>query len=350
MRISVGILRDFCLDLCRAHKIPEHHAVILVDSLVDADCAGKQTHGVMRLVPYLERGQRGLVDVKATPVIQHDSGALMQATARNGYGAVAMDWALGLLRKRASQYGIAGISMDHGNHIGALGYWTRQLALGDRPLVAMVVSDATPRLPPTGGMDPLLGNNPWSIAIPKDGDQAFVLDMANSVAAFGKIRQAKASGESIPEGWALDRDGQPTTDPSTALEGLLLPMAGYKGYVITFMMGLLANVVSQADSVQVRSLDDFEGPQNLSHWMMAVDLTTLYGPEGLERSLNKAREWARRIQESRHSPGVEHIWLPGEQSQKLRRESIAAGIPLKMSTLDSLNRMAESLGVAPLVP
>lgn len=344
-RIPLSVLRQLGLQICSAFQIPVKHSEILIDALMDADLSGKSTHGLMRLAPYLERVQLGLLDVHAAPVITHDAGALINANAQNGFGAVALDWAIQLLKSRAKQHGIAAVILDHSNHVGALGYWTRSLAMGPSPLVSLIISDASPRLPPSGGVDPVLGNNPWSLGIPWATDRAITLDMANSVAAAGKVRKAMLEGVDIPDGWALDKDGRSTNDPHEALSGLLLPMAGYKGYAITLMMAMMTSVLGQAESIDVRNVYDLRGPQNLSQFAMAIDMNALYGKTGSEQVQEKIEQWVLRIKSGRRQEGVEEIWLPGEQSEARRSEGHKCGAYLDPATIASLNELADSIGV-----
>lgn len=344
-RFPVERLRQFGIEICLAHQVPIRHAEVLIDSLIDADLCGKGTHGLVRLPSYLERVRLGLMDAQTSPIITHDLGALIRADAKNGFGAVAMDWALKELKSRAKSYGISAVILDHSNHVGTLGYWSRSLAMANPPLVSWIVTDASPRLPPFGGVDPILGNNPWTLAFPWDEDRAIVLDMANSVAAAGKIRQAMIAEKEIPSDWALDREGRPTVDPKEALSGLLLPMAGYKGYAITLMIGMMANVLGLAESIEVRSPFDLSGPQNLSQFVMGVDIMALYGEAGSKELRSKIEAWVSRIKESRRQDGTEVIWLPGEQSEVNRTDGRIHGVRLNADTLVSLNQLAESVGL-----
>lgn len=344
-RTPLPVLRQLGLEICAAYDVPSRHGEIVIDALLDADMCGKSTHGIVRLATYLQRVARGLMAADATPMITHDTGALARADAGNGLGAVTMEWALDELTRRAGRHGIAALIIDHSNHIGALGYWSRRLAIGVPPLVSCVISDSSPRLPPTGGFDPILGNNPWSMAFPRIDGQAVVMDMANSVAAAGKIREAMKEGVDIPEGWALAPDGEPTTNAAEALQGLLLPMAGYKGYAITLAMGLITNALGQAETLETRNAYDKTGPQNLTQFAMAIDASALYGNEGPGRLQAKVEAWVSRVKASRKQSGVESIWLPGERSDILRREAMKHGIVLTSSARESLASLATSVGI-----
>lgn len=342
--IPIMPLSLHCTALCERHGVPTAQAKILVDSLIDADMRQKGTHGLMRLPSYLQRVERGLMNAEAEPAIEHDTGPLLHINAHNAIGAVAASFAIMTIAERAERYGLALATVDRSNHLGAIGYWAR--ALARRGNIGVIASDASPRLPATGGMEPVLGNNPWSIAIPHE-DHPIVADLANSIVAAGKIRERHAAGQPLPEGWALDRQGRPTTDPSAALQGILLPMAGYKGYAITFMLTCLTNVLSMAESIEVRSLEDFNGPQGVSHLFLAIHPRTLYGDEAASFQM-KTKQWVKRVKSSKRLAGNEEIFLPGEQAERNYARALQGGLILPQSTIEALDALALHCQLPPL--
>jgi len=198
------------------------------------------------------------------------------------------------------------------------------------------------RLAPWGGRRPLLGNNPWSVAVPTTGEP-LVLDMANSVVAAGKIRQAAQRGERIPEGWALDAEGRPTTDPVEALRGVLLPFGTYKGYGITLMVGILTGVLSGGGwDVHVRPIDAVSEPQGESHLLAAISVRDMM-PEEIFRE--RVAEVIRRIKECPPAEGSPGVFLPGELEHERRRRAQKEGVPLARATCEAIACLAADLGV-----
>src|SRR5262249_39817039 len=202
-------------------------------------------------------------------------------------------------------------------------------------------------LPPWGSTENLLGTNPIAIAIPADEEPPIVLDMAPTVAAFGKVRLKMQRGEEMPVGWMIGRDGKPLTDPKRTEEGLLLPIGDYKGYGLSLIIGLLAGTLNGA--AFGREVVDFVKQQdkatNTGHAIVAVSVEAFAPAAAFKRHVDAA---IRTMREAERLPGVERIWLPGEQSHRKRQERARDGIPMPKPLRDSLDTAARDLGIAPL--
>nr|MCU0890064.1 Ldh family oxidoreductase [Rubritepida sp.] len=222
--------------------VPAEGARVTADALVAADLEGVGSHGVMLLPLYAERLLAGSVAKAGAGTVAHDGGSAVVIDAGNALGQVTSRQAVDLLRSRAPRHGLASVAVRNGFHFGAAGYWARLLA--DAGLVGIAMCNTRPLMPPPGGAERLVGNNPLAMAMPSEGGEPLVLDMALSASAMGKIRLAASAGRAIPEGWAVDADGRPTTDPAAAIKGMLLPAAGPKGFGLAMMIDLLCGGLS----------------------------------------------------------------------------------------------------------
>jgi LDH2 family malate/lactate/ureidoglycolate dehydrogenase len=202
-------------------------------------------------------------------------------------------------------------------------------------------------LPPWGGRDLLLGTNPIAIAVPALEEPPIVLDMAPTVAAFGKVRLKAQRGEPMPVGWMIDQDGKPLTDATRAEEGYLLPIGEYKGYGLSLMIGLLAGALNRAAFGRdvIDMVSNAGAATNTGHAILAISIDTFGPAEQFKRHVDAV---IRDIRGSARLPGVERIWLPGEQSAQKLRDRTANGIPIPKALKDSLDGVARDLGIAPL--
>jgi L-2-hydroxycarboxylate dehydrogenase (NAD+) len=202
-------------------------------------------------------------------------------------------------------------------------------------------------LPPWGGMEMLLSTNPIAVGIPAGSEPAVVLDMATTVAAYGKVKAKAKRGEPMPEGWMIDRQGQPLLDPTRASEGFLLPIGGHKGYGLALVVGLLAGTLQGA--AMGRDVVDFNQdhttPTNTGQAILVIDLKAFGEPEDFKHAVDRL---VRDIRSSERLPGVERIWLPGEQSYAKRVDFERHGVPVADGVLRTLADLAKRLGIDPL--
>jgi len=272
-----GELARLAVRVLEARGIARADAEDAARILVMGDLMGHATHGVLRLESYGERLASGAMDANARITVEEAAPAIVRVDGANALGPLVGLRALREAMSRARTHGVGLALARNSNHFGAIAPYC--LIAADEGFASMIGSNASTTIAPTGGAETRLGNNPLGFGVPRPGGRPVILDMAMSVVARGKIRAALQRGESIPETWATDRKGSPTTDPKAALDGFLLPFGGYKGYGLALVVDLLAGVLSGAAYLDhVNSwLDDPDEPGNLGHFFLLVD-TRVLGP------------------------------------------------------------------------
>jgi LDH2 family malate/lactate/ureidoglycolate dehydrogenase len=208
-------------------------------------------------------------------------------------------------------------------------------------MVGMVMCNGAASMPPWGGAEPFFGTNPISIAVPNGSDEPVVLDMSSSLVARGKIRRAERLKEAIPLGWALDQNGEPTTDPSAAMKGTLVPIGGPKGYGLALMVDLLAGLLPGSQfGPQVKTFHQPLGPTGVGVFIMAIDVNRfmpIHQFKGLVQSYGES------IKKSRKAKGVSRIYLPGEIEFEKEKKAVSEGIELSDSVVSNLNQLLEKV-------
>jgi LDH2 family malate/lactate/ureidoglycolate dehydrogenase len=253
--------------------VPTEDAKITVEVLLCADLRGVDTHGIQRLLMYVPRIRKGLINPRPeirvealTPVIKivHGDDGLGQVVAARG-----MREAIAL----AKDSGIAFVGCKDSNHFGAAAPYV--LMACDEKMIGIAGTNAFPTMAPWGGLKNLVGNNPLAVGVPFEGNPAFILDIAMSVSSRGRMRHMAEKGEKIPEGWALNSKGRPTTDPLEGLKGLVLPIGLYKGYGLALAVDILSGVLTGAGfSSEVKSLvQQWKEPQHIGHFFIVIDPT-----------------------------------------------------------------------------
>ncbi len=332
MRIEAA--KDLAIRVLRKHGVSAEIAERVADVLVDADARGVVTHGLTRLPAYVERIRAGLLDPGARPVMIADHGALLLLDAGNGFGAVAGCDAADLAAARAASHGCAWVTVRNGNHLSMLGYYARRLAR--RGMAAIAVTNAGPSMAAWGGIRPVVGTNPLAMAVPGEASPV-VLDMAATMVARGKIRRAQAEGKPIPEGWAFDPDGNPTTDADVAMRGTLAPAGGHKGYALSVMIDLMTGVLGAGSfASQVRTATDRSGPSGVCFTFIAADIGKLPDANGY---LDRFRAFRAEVQASGDGKGEVH--LPGDMENERARSAERDGIELPEDVLKALEGLLD---------
>jgi len=248
--------------------------------------------------------------------------------------------------EKAKAAGVAWVGARMSNHAGPAALYAMMPLAHDMIGLYLAVGSNN-HLPPWGSTENLLGTNPIAIAIPAQDEAPVVLDMAPTVAAFGKVRLKMQRGEELPAGWMIGRDGKPLTDSKRAEQGLLLPIGDYKGYGLSLMVGLLAGALNQA--AFGRDVVDFVKEQgkatNTGHAIVALSIDAFAPAALFKRQVDAA---ARVMRGAERLPGVERIWLPGEQSYRKRQDRTKNGIPVSKPLRESLDAAARDLAIAPL--
>lgn len=324
-----------------AHGVPDDDARLVADSLVTADLWGHPSHGMLRLDWYVARLRNGVMAAVTRPETVVDAGAVVVLDGRDGVGQVVTDRACSLAAERAQQHGIGLVAVRFSNHFGTAAYWTRRIAAAG--CVGILTTNGSPAMAPWGGREKTVGANPWSIAAPGGNYGPVVLDIANTGVARGKIYAALQKGESIPDTWAIDASGAPTTDPREAIEGILLPMAGHKGYGISFMMDVLSGVLTGS-----RYATDVVGPyvpdqrSGCGHLVLAIDIDTVLGRDEFDRRIEALIERTKRVP---LAEGATEVFYPGEIENRAEERGRIDGVELPRKTLDELRTLAEAARV-----
>lgn len=326
--------------LLRAAGMDASEASTVSAMLVETSLHGTDSHGAMRLPVYARRCMAGGIVSPARIERVRDAGGVVVLDGGAGSGHVVGARAVDEVTSRAAANGVAAVGVRNSNHLGALALYSRRIA--DRGQIGIVMTNASPRIAPTGGFDALLGNNPWTIGVPHPAG-ALVMDVAQSVVAVGKIRMAKAAGELLPPGWARDKHGAPTTDPDAALEGLVEPIGGHKGYALVFMIDVLCAVLPGAvTGPAVSGLFALDRPSGVGHLFLALDVGHFTDSTSFAERLDGLVEV---IRSSGRAPGIDAIHLPGDLERLSRARREVEGIPMSPAVRTDLAEIAAELGV-----
>lgn len=249
----------------------EENARYVAHALVSAEAEGQNGHGFSRVAAYAAQVRAGKVNGKAVPHISHPKPAFVAVDAKNGFAYPALALAIKQLTKLASEFGIACAAISNSHHSGALGQQVEKLA--DAGLVGIIVANTPKAMAPWGGSAPLFGTNPIAFAAPVANGAPIVIDLSLSKVARGKVMAAHKLGQSIPAGWALDANGQPTTDPEAALAGTMLPAGGAKGAALALMVEVMAGALAGPNfSFEANSFLNADGPPpGTGQFLIALD-------------------------------------------------------------------------------
>lgn len=339
-------LRDFCTQVLKQVGVNVNDAELVADTLVQADLWGHQSHGVLRLPWYVARMRSGAVKIDVAPEIVADAGALVQLDGRDGIGQVTAAKAAALAVERANAHGIGAVAVRNSNHFGTAMYYTKMVA--EAGCVALLSTNASPAMPPWGGREKRIGTNPWSMAAPVaeciDKFSPMILDIANTAVARGKIYLAKQQGIPIPEGWALDVHGNSTTDPLEAIAGMVLPMAGHKGYGMALMMDVLSGVLTGSEfGTNVHGPYEPEARSGAGHLMIAINIEALMP---LDVFYARMQMLVTEIKVTPRSEGTDEIFYPGEIEVRNAAQNQRAGLILPDDTVADLKMLGQELGVS----
>jgi LDH2 family malate/lactate/ureidoglycolate dehydrogenase len=343
-RVPAARLATFISRALAAAGLSQADAEITASLMTEADLRGSDTHGVIRLPLYIRRIRAG--GIKAEPNIRvvgdRPSAALIDGD--NAMGHLVMRRATHLAIDKAKATGVGWVGARMSNHAGPAALYAT-LPLQHDMIGIYFAMGSSNHLPPWGGSECLLGTSPMAVAVPAGEETPIVLDMAPTVAAFGKVRLKAQRGEQMPVGWMIDREGKPLTDPKRAEEGYLLPIGDYKGSGLSLIIGLLAGALNRA--AMGRDVVDFVKevgtPTNTGHAICALAIDTFVPPADFKKTVDG---FIRDIRNSKRLPGVERIWLPGEQTHAKLLERRAHGVPMPKSLRESLDAVARDLNIA----
>jgi LDH2 family malate/lactate/ureidoglycolate dehydrogenase len=342
-RFAVADLEAFASAVFRSAGLSPDHAAEVAENLIVADLRGIDSHGVTRVPIYAERLKRGVVNARPRIRVERGAKAAVVVDGDNGPGAVVGLAAMREAIERAQTYGVGLVVARRSNHYGICSHY--MLKAVEAGCIGMSASNTAPSMAVFGSREPAVGTNPISFGAPAGSYPPYILDMATSVVARGKIIEKSKRGEPIPLGWALDRDGHPTTDSVAAAEGVVLPFSGPKGSGLAIMVDILCGVLSGAafGSLIGNLYNDFENEQNIGHFFLALDVATLRDPQEFARGME---EMIAMLKTRARAPGFDEILMPGEYEARLTADTQVNGIVLPANVIADLTGTGESFGVS----
>lgn len=335
--IDVSSLTKLGVDAFRHAGLSKDDAEISTRILVEADMMGLHTHGVVRIPAYTNRLRSGGVDSNAAIHVDKRAPSLAVVDGDNGLGTVVGCKALEAALAMVAETGIAYVGCKNSNHFGALAPYALQAC--DAGHVFAGGTNASTTMAPWGGKEARMGNNPLCIAAPCGDGAHFILDMAMSVAARGKIRAAHGSGDPIPEGWALDGSGNPTTNAGDALAGFLLPFGAYKGSGLALAVDILCGVLSGARFLtDVSSWSEQpDAPSGIGHFFLLLDPVRMLGPDGFAAAMHRFKDI---IVTTPPAQSATPVLFPGQREQERRRTAMRDGVAIPQDLLASIQQLA----------
>lgn len=342
IRVSQPELLELVTAVFAATGMSDEHAALLADSLVLADLEGVHSHGILRVPEYVKKLTEEGVDPKGQPKVVKDAVAVMVVDGDNSMGQVGMTFAMEKVIERAAETGIAAAAVRGSNHSGAMSYYVRRAVAND--MIGIATTNALPTMAPIGGAERIVGINPVGYGIPAGKEHPILYDAAFGATAHGKIRVYAQKDLPIPEDWALDPDGQPTTDAVKAIDGLIQPVGGYKGIGMAMVMGMMSSMLSGA-AYGTELGDLYEGPKagQDGHFVAAINIAAF---EDVDHFKDRVDAAIRQQHETRKAPGVDRIYVPGEIESEKRERYMREGIPLNPVGLKDLAGTAKALGVS----
>lgn len=340
--VSAQTLRDLITQLYQQAGMSEEEAAFHAEGLVKASLRGVDSHGVLRTAAYLGRIQNGAINTHPHMCYVKEAQALqvLDADGASGYtaGREGMSRAIELAR----EHGLGMVLVRNSNHFGAAALYA-QMAV-DEGMLGFSTTNVKPGVTAPGAAGNVVGNNPFAVGIPTYCDFPFMLDMALSVVAGGKLKMAIAKGERIPLDWATDRDGNPTDDPQKGFDGYFLPLGGFKGLGMAYAIDILCGVMTGgAFQNHIKNMfKDPTEPSRTCHMFMAVDLSRLLSPEEIRTGMLEYRDYVRSIPTTSGRPLV----LPGEIEAACEKERLESGIPLPETLYQELKTLAKEHGLS----
>jgi LDH2 family malate/lactate/ureidoglycolate dehydrogenase len=344
--VPFATLSEFIARALAAAGIPAEDARQVAALMAESDARGGDAHGVFRLPQYVKQIQSGAVNPRPNITIVNDKPGTALVDGDNALGHLVMKRATELAIEKARHCGVAWVGTRRSNHAGPAQLYPQMAAARDMIGMYFCVGNAN-LLPPWGGTEALLSTNPIAIAVPGSRHPMISLDMATTNTAFGKIRLKAQRGEQMPEGWMIDREGKPLTDPKRASEGFLLPIGGPKGYGLALMIGLMAGTLNGAAFGRdvVDYTVDSKTPSNSGQTIVVLNIEVFADLPSFKQHVDDVWDM---MKSSPTLPGVDEIRLPGERSEKIYRERMAQGIPLNEGQRKILDEVADRLGVTRL--
>ncbi len=335
--LSIDAVTRLSTDLFVSLGMSEADAAATLWPLIDAETMGIATHGLIRVPAYAKRLRLGGIDATGKIAVERRAPSLALVDGGNSTGTAIATRALYAALEMVAETGIAYVGCRHSNHCGAL--MPYGLKAAEAGFVFIGGTNASTTMPPWGGAEARIGNNPICVAAPIGEGPHFLLDMAMSVAARGKIRAALAAGEPIPADWAVDDRGRPTTDPAAALQGFLSAMGGHKGSGLSQAIDILGGVLSGAQFLTGISswTDHPERPSNIGHFFMLLDPGRLIGKAAFAEAMIRFRDI---VLTTPPADPAQPVRLPGQAEQERKTHAMAEGLTLPKNLIDEIKALA----------
>ncbi|MBR3685862.1 MAG: Ldh family oxidoreductase [Clostridia bacterium] len=289
------------------HGVPQNHAEIVADCFVTADLYGVTSHGVSILPSHIQRIERGGYNLNPDIKVIKETAAFAVIDGDNAMGPVSATFCMDYAVEKCRSSGVFTVFSRNNNTFGPAFYYSLKAA--EKGCIAFICSNSPAQMAPVGGKDKMLGTNPFSIVFPIPDSDPIIIDMATSVVAKSKFKEYKAEGKPLPEGWALDKDGNPTTDADEGMAGFVQPMAGFKGYAISMLIDIVSGVLSGAAYLDKVGRFYSEGScsMNVGFYLTAIDPQVVCG----EDYDTEIKAYEERLKNSACADG-QRIVLPGE--------------------------------------
>jgi LDH2 family malate/lactate/ureidoglycolate dehydrogenase len=340
VKLQYNLLLESTIEILIACGESTQNAVIVAGNLIKADVRGITTHGTYLLTPIWERVKARQLVLPTQAKIISDTGATAMVDGGDGLGAVACTLALNAAVEKAREFGIASVLVRNTNNIGALACYTE--AAAKEGMIALMGCNAAPAMAPWGGAEAFLGTNPFAIGIYTGRDMVFSADMASSVVARGKIRKAARNGESIPDNWATDSEGNFTTDPNAALKGALLPMGGPKGSAIALAVDIMSGMLSGAQyAPDLKSFHTPEGATGVGASLIVMDISRFMD---LKLFQNHMEEYMVHVKGMKKAKGFNEIFMPGEIEYNKEQRSYKEGIEIDEKAVAAIDSLLKVIG------
>ncbi|MDC1280219.1 Ldh family oxidoreductase [Pelagibacteraceae bacterium] len=333
--MKTPILKKVIVKIFQKFGLSKDHSSISADALINAELVGAYGHGLSRLKMYCDRISKKVINPKAKIIIKKISQSIAHIDGNNSIGFVAADSAIKTAINNAKKTGIGLVAVKNSGHYGLSGYYAEQAV--KKGLMVMVFTNAPPAVAPHGALKSLFGTNPICFGTPTGSKVPFILDTSISMINRGKIRVAAREGEKIPEGVALDKYGKPTTDPKKALEGVQLPIAGFRGSGLAWMVDILSGVFTGGNHAgRVKDpFTDFSGPQNIGHLFFVMKPNLFVG-----NSYNKRiKDNITTIKKLPKIKGVKEILYPGQNKFNKYKNNLKKEIKITKNILEDLNSL-----------
>jgi L-2-hydroxycarboxylate dehydrogenase (NAD+) len=335
VKVKQDLLKKKIIEIFKLQKLSGKHARICANALINAELVGAPSHGLSRLKMYCDRIQKKTINPKPKIKIKKISKSIAHVDANNSIGFVAADIAIKVAINNAKKTGLGLVAVKNSGHYGLSGYYAEQAV--KKNLMAMVFTNAPPAVAPHGALKSLFGTNPICFGTPTGSKVPFILDTSISMINRGKIRVAVREGGTIPEGVALDKFGKPTTDPKKALEGVQLPIAGFRGSGLAWMVDILSGVITGGNHAgRVKDpFTDFSGPQNIGHLFFVLKPNLFVG-----NSFNKRiKDNIKTIKKLPKIKGIKEILYPGQNKYNRYKNNLKKEIKITKNVLEDLNSL-----------